>query len=71
VTASDEVYRSGFRVAVAGIIVSSLLALTNIAVGLMVHSTSVLATGVEFAGDVLASSIVLVHVEPIRTEVER
>jgi cation diffusion facilitator family transporter len=53
-------YRSGLRVAVASIVISSLLALINIAVGLLAHSTSVLAAGVEFAGDVLASAIVLV-----------
>jgi cation diffusion facilitator family transporter len=53
-------YRSGLRVAVASIVISSLLALINIAVGLLAHSTSALAAGVEFAGDVLASAIVLV-----------
>ena len=60
---SDGDYRSGLRVAVASIIVSSLLALTNIAVGVLTRSTSVLAAGVEFAGDVLASAIVLVGLQ--------
>ena len=36
--------------------VSGLLACSNIIVGLLTHSTSVVATGFEFAGDVLASS---------------
>ena len=44
----------------AGIAVSSLLACSNIIVGVLTRSTSVVATGVEFAGDVLASSIVLI-----------
>jgi len=47
-------------IASAGIAVSILLACSNIIVGLLAHSTSVVATGVEFAGDVLASSIVLI-----------
>lgn len=49
----------GQRVALAGIVASAFLAVTNIVVGLMSHSTSVFATGVEFAGDVLASAVVL------------
>jgi cation diffusion facilitator family transporter len=49
----------GRRVAVASIAASALLATINIVVGLFTKSSSVLATGVEFAGDVLASSIVL------------
>ena len=36
-----------------------LLASPNIVVGIITQSTSVVATGVEFAGDVLASTIVL------------
>lgn len=59
----EGAYRSGLRVAVASIVISSLLALTNLAVGLLTHSTSVLAAGVEFAGDVLASTIVLVGLQ--------
>jgi cation diffusion facilitator family transporter len=47
-------------VTVAGIAVSVVLAASNILVGLVAHSTSVLATGFEFAGDVLAASIVLI-----------
>lgn len=46
--------------AVAGIAVSGLLAGINIVVGILAHSTSVVATGFEFAGDVLASSIVTI-----------
>jgi len=51
--------RTGQRVALAGILASVALAAMNIAVGLMTQSTSVFATGVEFAGDVLASVVVL------------
>ena len=51
--------RTGQRVALAGILASVCLAVTNTAVGLMTQSTSVFATGVEFAGDVLASVVVL------------
>ena len=59
-TLVGESYRTARRVALAGIGVSGLLAFSNIIVGLLAHSTSVLATGFEFAGDVLASSIVLI-----------
>ncbi len=59
-TALDESYRTARRVTLIGIAVSALLACTNIIVGLLAHSTAVVATGFEFAGDVLASSIVLV-----------
>jgi cation diffusion facilitator family transporter len=51
--------RTAQRVAVAGILVSAGLAAMNIGVGVMTQSTSVFATGVEFAGDVLASVVVL------------
>ena len=50
--------RAARRVALAGIFASAVLATLNIVVGLLVRSTSVLATGVEFAGDVLASTAV-------------
>jgi cation diffusion facilitator family transporter len=49
----------GRRIAAAGIIASALLATMNVAIGLKTQSVSVAATGFEFAGDVLASSIVL------------
>ena len=51
--------RTGRHVALAGIAASALLAALNIVVGLLTHSTSVLAAGLEFAGDVLVSSIVV------------
>lgn len=51
-------YREGRYVALAGIAISSVLATANVVIGLMARSTSVLATGLEFAGDVLASSVV-------------
>ena len=50
--------RSGQRIALAGIIASGCLAALNITVGVLSRSTSVFATGVEFAGDVLASTVV-------------
>lgn len=49
----------GRRIALSGIAASGLLATLNIVVGLITRSTSVFATGIEFAGDVLASSVVL------------
>jgi len=55
----DHAERTGRRVALAGIVASALLATLNIVVGLLTRSTSVVATGVEFAGDVLASTVVL------------
>ena len=59
-TGIDESYRTARRVALAGIGVSGVLGCSNIVVGFLANSTSVVATGFEFAGDVLASSIVLV-----------
>jgi cation diffusion facilitator family transporter len=58
-TAHDEAFRTGRRVAIAGLAASALLATLNIVVGLMARSTAVVALGFEFAGDVLASAIVL------------
>ncbi|MEZ5291963.1 MAG: cation diffusion facilitator family transporter [Vicinamibacterales bacterium] len=58
-TAHAADLRIGRRLAVAGIAASATLAVVNITVGLIAHSTSVFATGVEFAGDVLASTMVL------------
>jgi divalent metal cation (Fe/Co/Zn/Cd) transporter len=60
VPAIGESYRAGRRVALAGIAVSGILACSNIVIGILAHSTSVVATGFEFAGDVLASSIVTI-----------
>lgn len=47
------------RVAFAGIAASAVLAGVNIAAGILTQSTSVFAAGAEFAGDVLASTVVL------------
>ena len=58
-TAVDRDLRTGRRVALAGIVASALLATLNIVVGMRTHSVSVVATGLEFAGDVLASTIVV------------
>lgn len=49
----------GRRIAVVGLVASSILAALNITVGLATESTSTLAAGMEFAGDVLASSVVV------------
>lgn len=54
----DRDVRQGRRVALGGICTSAALAALNIAVGQLTNSTSVLATGVEFAGDVLTSTVV-------------
>jgi cation diffusion facilitator family transporter len=51
--------RVGKRIALISILVSALLAVGKIFVGWFAGSTSVVADGVESAGDVLASSIVL------------
>ena len=59
---SSSDVQAGRRLAVAGISASALLATLNIVVGLRANSTSVVATGIEFAGDVLASSIVFVGI---------
>jgi len=56
----DQSYRTARRVTLASIAVSSVLACSNIIVGFVAHSTSVVATGFELTGDVLASSIVLI-----------
>jgi len=50
--------QTGRLVALAGICASATLAALNIVVGILTHSTSVLATGIEFAGDVIASAVV-------------
>ena len=59
-TGIDQSYRTARRVAIAGIGVSGLLACSNVIVGMLAHSTSVIATGFEFAGDVIASMIVVI-----------
>ena len=48
------------RLAIISVVVSAALAALNIAAGLAAHAASVVAIGVEFAGDVLASLVVLV-----------
>src|SRR5262245_6728724 len=52
--------RTGRRIALVGIATSAVLAALNIFVGVSVEARSVTATGIEFAGDVLASLIVFV-----------
>lgn len=48
------------RLASLSVLVSAALAALNVTVGLLAGSTSVVAIGAEFAGDVLASSVVFV-----------
>ena len=52
-------FRVGRRLALAGVFGSGLLAIANLLVGFMARSTSVVAAGFEFTGDVMASAIVL------------
>ena len=52
--------RATQRIALLGIAGSVLLAFVHVTVGLLTRSTSVLAIGVEFAGDVLAAILVYV-----------
>lgn len=58
-TAHQRNLRLGRRVAILSILASAVLASGNVTVGLLAGSTSVVATGLEFAGDVLASTVVL------------
>src|SRR6185436_4693766 len=55
----DRDIQAGRRVALAGIAASTILATLNLIVGFITQSASVVATGAEFAGDVLASTVVL------------
>jgi cation diffusion facilitator family transporter len=48
----------GRRLAIVSVAASATLAMGNVTVGLLTRSTSVVAAGVEFAGDVLSSLIV-------------
>jgi len=61
-TGLSQDIRTARRVALASICVSAVLALANTSVGLLTGSTAVLATGVEFAGDVLASLVVFLGI---------
>lgn len=49
-----------YRLAVVGVLVSAVLAAANVVIGVLTHSTSVFAIGLEFAGDVMASTLVLI-----------
>lgn len=57
---SAELARATRRIALLGIAGSVGLAVLHLVVGLITRSTSVVATGVEFAGDVLATTLVYV-----------
>ena len=50
--------RLAVHVAAASVLINALLAIINIAMGLVAGSTSVVAAGVEFGGDVLAAGLV-------------
>lgn len=56
----EDSYRTARRLTLASVGLSVLLAGLTITAGLLERSTSVIATGFEFAGDVLASSVILV-----------
>lgn len=51
--------RTARRVVVGGIVASALLSTMNLVTGVTADSRSVFATGLEFAGDVMASTMVL------------
>jgi len=57
---SPQALRIGSLAAIVSIAASGLLAIANITLGWKGGSTSVVAAGIEFAGDVLASAVVLV-----------
>lgn len=59
-TAQQDNLKLGRRVAVWSIVASAVLASGNLIVGLSAGSTSVVATGFEYVGDILASTVVLV-----------
>jgi len=56
----QDAFGQARRLALASVMASAGLATMNVLVGFASGSSAVLATGVEFAGDVLASSVVLV-----------
>ncbi len=56
----EQSYQTARRITHASIAISAVLASSNVIIGLLAHSTSVVATGFELAGDVLASGIVLI-----------
>jgi cation diffusion facilitator family transporter len=60
ITTQSDNLALGRRVTLVSILASAVLASANVIVGLLAGSTSVLAAGLEFAGDVLASAFVLV-----------
>lgn len=55
----DPDIRAGRRLATVGVAVSAALAASSLVAGAIAQSTSVVALGLEFAGDVLGSTIVL------------
>ncbi|MHB8974467.1 MAG: cation diffusion facilitator family transporter [Pirellulaceae bacterium] len=58
-TVQRDKLKLGRRVAILSIVASIALAVGNVTVGLFAGSTSVVATGLEFTGDILASVAVL------------
>ena len=55
---ADSPIEGGRRIAIVSVAASASLAILNVTAGLLSRSTSVVAAGLEFAGDVLASLIV-------------
>ncbi len=60
ISLQQDKLKLGQRVALVSILASAVLASGNVIVGLLAGSTSVVAAGLEFVGDVLASTFVLV-----------
>ncbi|MCC6585082.1 MAG: cation transporter [Bryobacterales bacterium] len=58
-TANERALRRGSQIALVSVVASGLLSVFNVALGWAGGSTSVIAAGAEFAGDVLASAVVL------------
>jgi cation diffusion facilitator family transporter len=58
-TVHQQNLKLGRRVAIWSILASAVLASGNLTVGLLAGSTSVVATGLEFLGDVLTATVVL------------
>ena len=57
---SADPHDLGRRIAIGSLIVTALLAGSNVIVGMLARSTSVVAAGVEVAADVLAACLVYV-----------
>jgi cation diffusion facilitator family transporter len=59
-TTASQDFSHGHRLAVLSVVINALLSALNVTTGWWTGSTSTVALGFEFAGDVLASAVVLV-----------